>query len=166
MGFLRQSLSFLRVKRDIDRTLTRVAMQIEMSLGYAEARQAIDAAVSALQKDGKAAVVAVADCHGELLALARMDGASLPPITIAVNKAFTAAREKKPTLDIGQKSRDPAKGFDISYFGDPRYVGWGGGLPVEIDGKVVGAVAVSGLSQELDIHYAQIGVQAIMKGMN
>ena len=136
-------------------------MNIETNLGYTEARQAIDAIVAAAQKDGKAAVVAVTDRHGELLALARMDGAALQSVTIATNKAWTSAREGKPTRDIGQRVRDPVKGFDIAYFGDRRAIGWGGGLPVKIDGKVVGAVAVSGLSEEQDIQLAQLGIDAI-----
>lgn len=45
---------------------------------------------------------------------------------------------------------------------DSRYVGWGGGVPVVIDGHVVGAVAVSGLPEEEDMHLAALGVQAIL----
>jgi len=139
-------------------------MNVETNLGYAEARKAIDAIIAAAAKDGKAAVIAVTDRHGELVALARMDGAALQSVTIAQNKAWTAAREGKPTRDIGQRVRDPVKGFDIAYFGDSRAIGWGGGLPVRIDGKVVGAVAVSGLSEEMDIQLAQLGIDAIGHG--
>jgi len=60
-----------------------------------------------------------------------------------------------------QAMRDPQFGFDIAYYGDPRYLGWGGGLPVIKDGAVVGAVAVSGLVEAEDIELAQIGVAAI-----
>jgi uncharacterized protein GlcG (DUF336 family) len=53
----------------------------------------------------------VADSHGELLAFARMDGAPVSSIRIAMNKAWTAARERKPTKDIGEKVRHPEKGM-------------------------------------------------------
>ena len=46
--------------------------------------------------------------------------------------------------------RHPENGCDIAYFGDPRYVGWGGGLPVGVEGQVIGSVAVSGLSDAED----------------
>ena len=59
------------------------------------------------------------------------------------------------------KARDPEKGFDIAYYGDPRFVGWGGGLPVWRDGEVVGAVAVSGLSSADDIDLATLGVKLV-----
>jgi glc operon protein GlcG len=96
----------------------------------------------------------VADSHGELIAFARMDGAPVSSIAIAANKAWTAARERKTTQEIGERVRHPEKGFDIAYFGDPRFVGWGGGVPVWRDGEVVGAVAVSGLPQADDIRLA------------
>jgi glc operon protein GlcG len=133
----------------------------ELNLDYAEARRAIDAIVAEVSRRGKAAVVVVADSHGELLALARMDGAAFSSITIASNKAFTAARAGKPSFDVGTKVRHPEQGFDIAYYGDPRYCGWGGGVPVKKDGRVVGSVAVSGLPQEEDMEVVQLGVAAI-----
>jgi glc operon protein GlcG len=131
------------------------------SLTHAEAQRALAAIQHELERRGQAAVIAVADEHGELIALLRVDGAPLSSILIASNKAWTAARERKPSKEIGQASRDPVTGFDVAYFGDPRYLGWGGGLPVRVNGQVVGAVAVSGLPEADDMVLAQIGVEAI-----
>ncbi len=131
------------------------------TLGHAEAQRAIQAIQAELQKRGKAAVIAVADAHGELIGLLRIDGAPLPSIVIAANKAWTAARERMPTRELGQTARDPVTGFDMAYYGDSRYVGWGGGVPVIIDGAVVGSVAVSGLPEQEDMDLAAIGVAAI-----
>jgi glc operon protein GlcG len=132
------------------------------SLGHAEAQKAVAAIQAELVKCGEAAVIAVADAHGELIQLLRLDGAPLPSILIATNKAYTAARERKPTREIGQSARDPQNGFDMAYFGEPRYIGWGGGIPVRVDDKVVGSVAVSGLPEMEDMRLAQIGVEAIL----
>ena len=131
------------------------------TIEYAEARRIVDAIVDKLLEEGKAAVVAVADTHGELIAFARMDGAPISSIRIAQNKAWTAARERKPTKEIGEKVRHPEKGFDIAYYGDPRFVGWGGGVPVLRNGQVVGAVAVSGLPSEEDIRLATLGTELV-----
>ncbi len=133
------------------------------TLGHADAQAAMQAILAELERRGKAAVIAVADAHGELIALLRMDGAPLPSATIATNKAFTAARERIATRDLGQRARHPEQGFDMAYFGDARYLGWGGGLPVSVDGVVVGAVAVSGLPESDDIELAQLGVAAILQ---
>ena len=132
------------------------------SLGHAEAQAAIQAIRDELLRRNQAAVIAVADAHGELISILRLDGAPLPSIVIATNKAWTAARERKPTREIGQAARDPQSGFDMAYYGDPRYLGWGGGVPVIIDGVVVGSVAVSGLPEAVDMELVQIGVAAIM----
>jgi glc operon protein GlcG len=138
-------------------------MQKIISLGHAEAQNAIAAIQTEMLKRGKAGVIAVADAHGELIALLRVDGAPLPSIQIATNKAYTAARERRASRDIGQKSRDPEQGFDIAYYGDPKILGWGGGLPVVLEGAVVGAVGVSGLPEAEDIELAQLGVEALLK---
>jgi len=137
-------------------------MIYQTNLGHAEAQRAIQAIEAELSQRGKAAVIAVADAHGELIALLRMDGARLPSIQIAANKAWTAAREQVPTRDLGQKSRHPQEGFDMAYFGDRRYIGWGGGLPVILNGAVAGAVAVSGLPEEEDMELAALGLAAIL----
>lgn len=138
-------------------------MQQTASLGMAEAQKALEVIQAEMLKRGKAAVIAVADAHGELIALLRVDGAPFTSIQIATNKAYTAARDRKPSRDIGQKSRDPEKGFDIAYYGDPKIVGWGGGLPVVLEGVVVGSVGVSGLPEAEDIELSQLGVDAILK---
>jgi glc operon protein GlcG len=136
-------------------------MKNHSSLDHLDAQAAIGIFQSELQRRGKAAVIAVADDHGELLALLRVQGAPLPSIVIAANKAWTAAREGRPTFEIGQESRDPATGFDRGYYGDHRYVGWGGGVPVVSDGSCVGSVAVSGLTQEEDMELAALAAAGL-----
>ena len=130
-------------------------------LQYSDAKRIVDTIVDKAQQMEKAAVIAVADSHGELIAFARMDKAPLASIRVAANKAWTAARERKPTKEIGDKVRSPEKGFDIAYYGDPKFVGWGGGVPIWRDGEVVGAVGVSGLSSKEDIELATHGLEAI-----
>ena len=136
-------------------------MRNETTLSDADAQTAIAVIRDQLKTEGKAAVIAVADAQGELLALLRLDGAARAPIQIAMNTAFTAARERRPTVEIGRDARHPQHGFDIAYYGDSRYVGWGGGVPVVHAGEVVGAVAVSGLPEEDDMRLAALGVDAI-----
>ena len=129
-------------------------MRLIRSIDYEEARRTIDLLTAEIAQAGQAGVVAVVDPAGELIAFARMDGAPVSSIRIAANKAYSAARERKSTEEIGQKARHPEKGFEIAYFGDERFVGWGGGVPVWRDGVVVGAIAVSGLPQPDDIRLA------------
>ena len=131
------------------------------TIDYSEARRAVDLIVEKALQMQKAIVVAVADAHGDLICFARMDGAPVSSISVAMNKAWTAARERKPTKEIGDKVKHPERGHDIAYYGDPRYVGWGGGIPAWKNGQVIGAVAVSGLSSAEDIALAELGADLI-----
>ena len=136
-------------------------MKTVLGIDYMDAKEIVDAIVGKALQLQKAAVVAVTDAHGELIAFGRMDGAAIASIRIAANKAWTAARDRKPTKDIGDKIRDSVKGFDIAYYGDRRFVGWGGGIPIWKDGEVVGAIGVSGLSSAEDIALANLGLEII-----
>jgi glc operon protein GlcG len=136
-------------------------MRTTQIIDFADARRVVDAIVDRIAGKSNAAVIAVVDPHGEPIMFVRMDGAPISSIRIAMNKAWTAARERKPTKDIGERARHPEKGFDIAYFGDPRFVGWGGGVPVWRNGEVVGAIAVSGLPQEEDIALATFGAELL-----
>lgn len=53
----------------------------------------------------------------------------------------------------------------MTNFGELRYVTWGGGVPVQVDGQTVGAVGVSGLSEKEDIEYAQLGIEALLASL-
>jgi glc operon protein GlcG len=136
-------------------------MRTLQTIDYSTAQRALNLIVEKASQLKKSAVVAVADSHGDLLCLARMDGAPISSIHIATNKAWTAARERKSTKEIGEKVKHPEKSHDIAYYGDPKYVGWGGGIPVWKNGEVVGSVAVSGLSSSEDISLAELGVELI-----
>jgi len=137
-------------------------MHSELTLCDEDAGAAIAAVKAELLKRGKPGVIAVVDSHGEIIALLRQKGAALSAATIATNKAFTAARLRRPSSELGRMVSHPETGFDVSYFGDARYVGFGGGMPVVKNGAVAGAVGVSGLTQAEDEDLAKVGVAAIL----
>ena len=122
-------------------------------IGREEARDMVARVGDRLDAQGRGAAVAVVDAHGELVAFLRTDACRLPSITIAIHKAFTAAREGVGSGVLGERSR--REGFPLGNFGDPRYVGWGGGVPIVVDGAVIGAVGVSGLAEADDVELAR-----------
>lgn len=134
----------------------------EPTLCDEDASVAIKAVCSELARLGKKGAIAVVDSHGETIAVLRQHGAALSTTTIAINKAFTAARLRRPSSETGRRSRDPEQGFDLAYFGDDRYVGFAGGMPVIKNGAVTGAIGVSGLTQPEDEELAAFGVAAIL----
>lgn len=128
-------------------------------LSHAEAMNIIEAIRNQLEKEGKGAAIAVVDAHGELLAFLRTDGCRLPSINIAINKAYTAAREQRDSKSLGQASRD--EGFPMTNFGELRYVSWGGGVPILYQGQVVGGIGVSGLPEQEDMTLAAMGASRV-----
>lgn len=129
-------------------------------LSHAEAQSIIDTVRARLEQDGRGAAVAVVDRHGELMAFLRTDGCRLPSIQIAINKAYTAAREQIPSKTLGERSA--SEGFPLTNFGELRYVSWGGGVPIVAEGTVIGAVGVSGLPEPDDIAHAEAGAAAVV----
>jgi len=130
-------------------------MHQRYQLSHNDAMIVIAAIQAELEKEKKGAAIAVSDTRGELVAFLRTDGCRLPSINIAINKAYTAAREQKPSKAVGQASVE--EGFPMTNFGDLRYTAWGGGVPIVYEGEVVGAVGVSGLPEEEDMILAEMG---------
>ena len=128
-------------------------MPARREIGHAEARALIAMVADRLEADGAGAAIAVVDPHGELVAFLRTDGCGLASIQIAMNKAFTAARERVESSVLGERSR--TEGFPLTNFGDARYLGWGGGVPIVVDGEVIGAIGVSGLPESADVDLAR-----------
>lgn len=134
-------------------------MHQRFQLSHSDALRIVDAIRIKLEEQGKGAAIAVVDSQGELLAFLRTDGCKLPSITIAINKAFTAAREQRPSKEIGNSSRE--KQWPMTNFGDPRYTAWGGGVPIVYQNQTVGAVGISGLPEEEDMVLAALGASLI-----
>jgi glc operon protein GlcG len=125
-------------------------------LSHAEAMDMVRAVQARIDEKSLGAAVAVVDSHGELLAFLRSDSCKLPCTAIAINKAYTAAREHRQSKELGDEAKE--RGFPLTNFGELRYVTWGGGVPVWSDGQVVGAVGVSGLSEEEDVELALLAI--------
>jgi glc operon protein GlcG len=133
-------------------------MQSVEELGEKEAGLAVAAIREELVRRRKAAVIAVSDSHGELISLLRMDGAPLPSIQVAARKCLTAARERATTGEVARGFKQ--NGLQVMT-SDPLFTAWDGGAPVRRGGRVVGAVAVSGLDQAEDAELAAVGVARI-----
>ncbi len=127
------------------------------NLSHAEAAQIIELIRKKVEDYGSGASIAVVDSHGELLSFLRTDRCRVSVINIAINKAFTAAREWNASGNVGAAAR--THGFPITNFGDLRYTGWDGGFPIIVKGEVIGAVGVSGLPDEVDIEFARAGAE-------
>lgn len=125
----------------------------------AEAQQLIEHVIAEANKIGKPIAVAVAGPEGELISFLRMDGANAASATIAQNKAYTSARDRKPTSEMGHYMRE--KNTPPAFWGDPRITGFGGGMPIVQNEMVIGGIGVSGLSQIEDEHIARTAIEKV-----
>ena len=99
--------------------------------------------------------IAITDAAGNLIAFERMDGGKITSITIAIDKAYTAAGAKKATHEYGAASQPGAPAYGINSAIGGRLMVVGGGLPVTVSGEVVGAVGVSSGTPDQDREVAQ-----------
>lgn len=102
--------------------------------------------------------IAVVDAAGSLIAFQRMDDASLPSADVAQAKARTAARYKRPT-----KALDSAlTAGRTAYLAFPDMIPVEGGVPIVVNGKVIGGVGVSGAASSQDAQMATAGIKTII----
>jgi uncharacterized protein GlcG (DUF336 family) len=104
--------------------------------------------------------IAVADAGGNLAAHVRMDGAWIGSIDISIKKAFTSRAFDIATKDLAQHSQSGGQFFGIHASDDGRIMVFAGGVPLKQDGRVVGAIGVSGGSGEQDHAVAEAGASA------
>jgi uncharacterized protein GlcG (DUF336 family) len=104
--------------------------------------------------------IAVVDHGGNLLAHVRMDGAWIGSIDISINKAYTARAFDISTAELAKFSQPDQQFFGIDATNHGRVVIFAGGIPLKREGKVVGAVGVSGGMGKQDQAVAEAGVKA------
>ncbi len=125
-----------------------------------DARRIIAAAETKAAAIGQPMNIAVADGGGNLVAHVRMDGAWIGSIDISINKAYTSRAFDIATKDLAEHSQSGGQFFGIHASNRGRIMVFAGGIPLQRDGKVVGAVGVSGGSGEQDHAVAQAGAAA------
>lgn len=124
------------------------------------AKKIIAAAEEEAADIGVQMVITVLDDGGNLVASHRMDDAWLASVDIAQNKAWTAVALKMPTSNLEEATIPKAELYGLNTTNQGRIIIFGGGFPLEKDGKVTGAIGVSGSSVENDVKVAEAGVKA------
>ena len=132
----------------------------EASLGWQAAQLAVRAAADKATELGVAINAAVVDRGGNLLAFVRMNGAFLHSISIAEDKAYTATSFGFATEQWGDILKDD-RNLREGLMQRDRLVMIGGGIPLVINGERVGAIGVSGASEDEDTVCALAGAHAI-----
>jgi uncharacterized protein GlcG (DUF336 family) len=123
-----------------------------------QARKALAAAQAEARKQNLPMAVAVVDTAGQLVAFERMDNTQTASIEVAQDKAVSAAMYRRPTKAFQDVLAGGGAGLRVLTL---RFAnGVDGGLPLVVDGKIVGGVGVSGGTAEQDGSVAKAGVDA------
>ncbi|MEQ8533465.1 MAG: heme-binding protein [Imperialibacter sp.] len=126
-----------------------------------EALKLVAKAVELAKEIDKNIAVAVSGTEGELISFLRMDGANPATAQIAQSKAYTSARDWKSTRSMGEFMRTVDR--EQGYWTDTGITGFGGGLPIVQNEKVIGGIGISGLTESEDERIAEEAIQAVFQ---
>jgi uncharacterized protein GlcG (DUF336 family) len=129
------------------------------TIGVETARKIAAAATAEGKKNGWTVAVAIVDTDGELVFFERIDNTQAGSITVAQEKARTSARFKRPTKAF----EEALAGGRQAILGLPGVTPIEGGIPLLVDGKIIGAIGVSGGTSQQDGICAQAGADSLGK---
>jgi uncharacterized protein GlcG (DUF336 family) len=136
-------------------------MNEQQTVSLADAKRVIAAGETQATEIGQPMNIAVVDAGGNLVAHVRMDGAWLGSVDIAINKAYTARAFDLPTADLAEQAQPGQQFYGIAASNDNRIMIFAGGIPLQRDGRIVGAVGVSGGEGEQDQAVAEAAAAAL-----
>jgi uncharacterized protein GlcG (DUF336 family) len=131
------------------------------TLSLAAARRAADAAVEAARRQGVSACVVVSDVSGEPIVTLRMDGAPRLSADVARDKAYTVTAFNGMPTDRWWPAIADDPALVHGFIKTRQLIVFGGGVPVKVDGQLVGAIGVSGGSADQDREIAAAGAAAV-----
>jgi glc operon protein GlcG len=130
-----------------------------MPIGLDNARKAATAAVAEAKKNNWTMAVAVVDPAGNLVYFEKMDGTQTGSVNVSIEKARSAALFKRATKSF--QDTVAGGGVGLRILGLPGAVPVDGGLPIISEGRIIGAIGLSGGTSEQDGLCAQAGVNTI-----
>ena len=154
--FIQEKVMIKYVMELVSEKLSSIDMDNNLSLE--KARKIIRAGERKAKEMNIAAVFAIVNPEGNLIIEERMDNAILVSVEVAYKKAYTAAALKLNTQDLTALVQPGAMFYGLQ--SDPKYIVFGGGMLLKVDGKIVGAVGVSGGSAQEDMEIAKACVKA------
>jgi uncharacterized protein GlcG (DUF336 family) len=131
------------------------------SIPLPEARAIIDGAIAFARSQNMRMAVAILDDGGYIVSVDRMDGTSFNSVNQAIGKAFTSVLYRRPSAELAELAKTaPERFFGIMNMWPGKVYIVSGGLPLIVDGKLVGAVGISGLPPGVDEKASKAGLAA------
>ena len=128
------------------------------AITFDAAKKALAAAEAEAKKNNWPVAIAIVDSAGQLAAFSKMDNTQHASVDIAIGKAVTANNLKRPTKAL--QDGIAQGGVNLRILGQPGITPLEGGVPIVVDGKIVGAIGVSGVMSNQDAEVAMAGAAA------
>ncbi|HEY6200290.1 MAG TPA: heme-binding protein [Candidatus Binatia bacterium] len=139
----------------------RASVLAPSSIPLPEARAIIEGAIAFARSQNMRMAVAVLDDGGYIVSVDRMDGTSFNSVNQAIGKAFTSVLYRRPSADMAELVKTaPDRFYGIMNMWPGKVYIVSGGLPLVVDGKLVGAVGISGLPPGVDEKASKAGLAA------
>ena len=153
MDLLQENVS----EKVIQEVLKRIGQSDKITL--AQAKRLIDRVEAYAESEGLKAVIAVCGPDGNPVAVHVMDGAFLVSFDVAVKKAYTSASVKMSTMELSRMVQPGGTFYGLEAMHDGKIVAFGGGVPLKIEGTIVGGLGISGGTGEEDNDVAVYGLK-------
>lgn len=148
-------------ENELTRIVTEIAKNIlaekSVKMDLQLAKKVIEEVLKKASEMGVNAVAAVYDEGARPVAVECMDNSYIASFDIALNKAYTSVSLKMPTKELKPLAQPGAPLYGIQFTNDNKIVIFGGGVPLEYNGKIIGGLGVSGGSEEQDTFLADYG---------
>jgi uncharacterized protein GlcG (DUF336 family) len=129
-----------------------------MPINLEHAKKVVAGAEAEAKKNNWPVVIVVLDSGGQLVMLQRLDNAQWGSVEIAKEKARSAVALRRPTKALQDAVAQGGSNLRLLTIG---YSVLEGGIPIVVDGKIIGAVGVSGVTSQQDAQIAQAGIDAL-----
>jgi glc operon protein GlcG len=129
-----------------------------LSIGFDAAKKAIAAAEAEAKKNNWAVAIAIVDTGGNLVAFSRIDNTQNASVEIAIGKASTSVDFKRPTKAL--QDAIAQGGANLRLLAVKSATPLEGGVPIIVDGKIIGGIGVSGVTSAQDAEVAMAGANA------
>ena len=130
-----------------------------VGIGLEAAKKALAAAEAEAKKNNWPVAIAIVDSSAKLVAFSKMDNTQHASVDIAIGKAVTANNLKRPTKAL--QDAIAQGGVNLRILGQPGITPLEGGVPIIVDGKIIGAIGASGVLSNQDAEVAMAGAAAL-----
>ena len=140
-------------------TISNMVSRIKGSVSLELAKKLMDRVEAYARSKGMACVIAVDDAHGNPVAVHVMENAFLVSYQVATQKAYTAVAVKMSTMALSRIVQPGGTFYGLEAMHDGKIVAFGGGVPLKIEGTIVGGLGISGGTGEEDNDVAVYGLK-------